>query len=83
MKIILWEDEPSRDLKTLLRASSPIMQFVGMVGPEGGFGREEVEAARNAGFISVSMGNRVLRAETAAMTLVGIVQYEWGDLGLL
>ena len=83
LKIILWEDEPSRDLKAQLRASSPTKQFVVMVGPEGGFGREEVEAARNAGFIPVSMGNRVLRAETAAMTLVGIVQYEWGDLGLL
>lgn len=83
LKIILWEDEPSRDLKAQLRASSPTKQFVVMVGPEGGFGREEIEAARNAGFISVSMGNRVLRAETAAMTLVGIVQYEWGDLGLL
>ena len=83
LKIILWENESTRDLKTLLRAASPVIQFAGMVGPEGGFGREEVEAAGDAGFISVSMGNRVLRAETAAMTLVGIVQYEWGDLGLL
>ncbi|MBW1765731.1 MAG: hypothetical protein JRJ65_01625 [Deltaproteobacteria bacterium] len=30
--------------------------------------------------MSVSLGHRVLRAETAAITMVAIVQYEWGDL---
>jgi len=52
-----------------------------MVGPEGGFTPEEVTKAQRAGFIPVSMGERILRAETAALVLVAIVQYEWGDLG--
>ncbi|MCP4578054.1 MAG: 16S rRNA (uracil(1498)-N(3))-methyltransferase, partial [Deltaproteobacteria bacterium] len=33
-------------------------------------------------FMPVSMGHRILRAETAALVLVAIVQYEWGDLQL-
>jgi len=82
LKVILWEREDSRDLKKLLKKSIPFRHFVGMVGPEGGFSSAEVDAAAQAGFIPVSLGRRVLRAETAAMTLVAIVQYEWGDLSL-
>jgi 16S rRNA (uracil1498-N3)-methyltransferase len=79
LKVILWEQETSRDLKGLLEHYGPRI-FTGMVGPEGGFTPEEVSRAQHAGFIPVSMGNRILRAETAALVLVAIVQYEWGDL---
>jgi len=82
LKVILWEKEESRDLKELLRQSAPGPHFVGMVGPEGGFASGEVAAAKEVGFIPVSLGKRILRAETAAITLVAIVQYEWGDLSL-
>ena len=51
-----------------------------MVGPEGGFTEEEVGQARDQGFIPVKLGQRILRTETAAITLVGILQYELGDL---
>ena len=81
-KVILWEREGSKDLKSSLMVPSPLERFVVVVGPEGGFPREEMEIARKAGFISVSLGQRVLRAETAAITVVAIVQYEWGDLSL-
>ena len=80
LKVVLWEDEISNNLKELLKWSSSAKNFVGIVGPEGGFAREEIETAEEAGFISVSMGDRILRAETAAITLVAIVQYELGDL---
>ena len=80
LKVILWERETSRDLKDLLQNHEPSGRFTGMVGPEGGFTPEEVSAAQRAGFIPVSMGSRILRAETAALVLVAIVQYEWGDL---
>ncbi len=82
LKVILWEEEGARDLKGLLKASPPLKKFIGMVGPEGGFSPEEVRAAKEAGFTSVSLGQRVLRAETAAITMVAVVQYEWGDLSL-
>jgi 16S rRNA (uracil1498-N3)-methyltransferase len=80
-KFILWEDETTRDLKSLLRSRPPAKHIVGMVGPEGGFSAQEIEAASEAGFIPASLGRRVLRAETAAITLVALLQYEWGDLG--
>jgi len=81
MKVILWEREESTDLKRLLRAHPSFARFIGMVGPEGGFKNTEIEMAGKAGFIPVSVGRRILRAETAALILVAIVQYEWGDLG--
>jgi 16S rRNA (uracil1498-N3)-methyltransferase len=82
LKVILWEEEGAKDLKGLLRASSPERKFIGIVGPEGGFANEEIQIAGDAGFISASLGYRVLRSETAAFTIVAIVQYEWGDLSL-
>ena len=47
----------------------------------GGFAAEEVTSARDRGFITVKIGQRILRTETAAITLVGILQYELGDIG--
>ena len=62
------------------KTNLPGMVYI-MVGPEGGFTKEEVERARDQGFIPVKLGQRILRTETAAITLVGILQYELGDLG--
>ncbi|MBU2498337.1 MAG: 16S rRNA (uracil(1498)-N(3))-methyltransferase [Proteobacteria bacterium] len=82
LKIILWEGERGRDLKTLLRSSHAASSVVGAVGPEGGFSREEVELAGRSGFVPVSLGGRTLRSETAAIAMVTILQYEWGDLSV-
>lgn len=82
IKIILWEEEGARDLKTFLQSSNPAEKVVGLIGPEGGFSPQEIKIASEAGFLSASFGRRVLRAETAAVTLVAIIQYEWGDLNL-
>ena len=51
------------------------------IGPEGGFTVEEVEAARQAGFIPVGLGPRILRTETAALVVLSILGYALGDLG--
>jgi 16S rRNA (uracil1498-N3)-methyltransferase len=52
-----------------------------LVGPEGGFSAEEEQIAQGRGFLPVGLGPRVLRAETAAILAVGLVQYAFGDLG--
>jgi 16S rRNA (uracil1498-N3)-methyltransferase len=52
-----------------------------VVGPEGGFTEEEVALAKDKGFVPVKLGQRILRTETAAITLVAILQYELGDIG--
>lgn len=82
LKVVLWEEEGAKDLKNLLKLSPSADNFVGMIGPEGGFSEEEINIAGNAGFIVASLGNRILRADTAAITTVAIVQYELGDLCL-
>ena len=82
LKILLWEQEEVRSLKDLLRSIPPAPRVLAVVGPEGGFTEHEVKEAGKAGFVSVSLGCRILRAETAAISLVTIIQYEWGDLSL-
>lgn len=50
------------------------------VGPEGGFSPLEVEFARGCGITPVSLGKRVLRAETAGLVAASIILYEYGDM---
>jgi 16S rRNA (uracil1498-N3)-methyltransferase len=50
-----------------------------LVGPEGGFTTEETDAARIAGFISIRLGKRILRTESAALAAIAAVQTLWGD----
>jgi 16S rRNA (uracil1498-N3)-methyltransferase len=80
LKVILWERAGTGDLKDMLRRPPRSRTVVGVVGPEGGFDSHEVALAAESGFSPVSMGRRILRADTAAITFVSIVQYEWGDL---
>src|SRR5205823_2509227 len=58
----------------LLRLLTPCPPQVGLlIGPEGGFSLAEVEAAREAGADTASLGRRTLRAETAAVAAAAIV----------
>ncbi len=50
------------------------------VGPEGGWEPEELGFLERAGFVPASLGPRILRAETAALVGVALVQARWGDL---
>jgi len=78
LKIVLYEKE-GEDLKNVLRRYQ-LKKICAMVGPEGGFTAEEVELAKDKGFIPIKLGQRILRTETAAIVLLGILQYELGDL---
>jgi len=78
LKILLCEKE-GESLKVILRQYLP-RKIYAMVGPEGGFTEEEVKLAKAGGFIPIKLGQRILRTETAAITLIGILQYELGDL---
>ena len=78
LKILLWEKCGGK-LKDILGKHFS-RRIYAMVGPEGGFGADEVLLAKARGFIPIKLGQRVLRTETAAIALVGILQYELGDL---
>lgn len=51
-----------------------------LVGPEGGFSHEEIALAKQYDFAAVSLGPRILRTETAAVVVIGILQHLWGDI---
>jgi 16S rRNA (uracil1498-N3)-methyltransferase len=52
-----------------------------VIGSEGGFSREEELLAAEKGFCSVTLGKRILRAETAAVALTSVVMFSLGELG--
>jgi 16S rRNA (uracil1498-N3)-methyltransferase len=51
-----------------------------LIGPEGGFDKEERAAARRAAFLAARLGPRVLRTETAGVVALAVLQSRWGDL---
>ncbi len=55
--------------------------ILAIVGPEGGLAQEEIDACAAGGCRFTSLGPRVLRAETAAIAAVALLQYLCGDLG--
>ena len=50
-----------------------------LVGPEGGFARDEEASALAAGFLPLRLGHRILRTESAALAAVAAMQALWGD----
>jgi len=65
----------------LAAIAAPATKVCLLIGPEGGFSESEYEDAQLAGFTAVSLGPRILRTETAALTALAVVQSAWGDLG--
>ena len=53
---------------------------VAVVGSEGGFSQKEYKLATASGFAGVSLGKRILRAETAAISMCALVAYALGEL---
>jgi 16S rRNA (uracil1498-N3)-methyltransferase len=64
----------------LAAVKSPVTKACLLIGPEGGFSEKEYDDARVAGFAAVSLGPRILRTETAALTAIAVAQSHWGDL---
>ncbi len=52
-----------------------------LAGPEGGFAQQERVKVADSGFVSVQLGKRILRSETAALAALAAVQTLWGDYG--
>lgn len=79
LQLMFWEEESEvhlRDIGAVAEAATIKL----LLGPEGGFSAKEVEMARSNGWRTVSLGERILRAETATLTAVSIVQYLSGNL---
>lgn len=85
--VALWEGEretglgAQEGLRAVLRRLRPTPRLLLLVGPEGGLTEGEARTLSAHGFQLAGMGPRLLRAETAALVALGIVQYEFGLLG--
>lgn len=80
LRLILWEKEGIK-LKEILERLKEKKKIFFIIGPEGGFSQLEVDEAKKTGFIPVTLGRRILRAETASLCFLSILQYEKGDIG--
>ena len=75
-RIVLSEYEPEVMLKDALRPFSLDTAVVLALGPEGGWTEEEVDQFRQAGWRPASLGNTILRVETAAIAALAVVVSE-------
>lgn len=75
--IIPYEKENAKSLKDALKNFNARSIAV-FIGPEGGFSEKEMDEAANAGLISVTLGPRILRTETAGIAVLSVVMYEFG-----
>ena len=83
LKVLPWEEESRTSLRSVLRAAGPAGPGAAVrlfVGPEGGFTQEEVDLAQGCGLQPVTLGRRILRAETAGLVAAAAILYEGGDL---
>ena len=74
--LIAYEDESGRTLKQALRAADAPKSIALLIGPEGGLEEGEVARLTSAGAVSVSLGKRILRTETAGMAMLAQTLYE-------
>jgi 16S rRNA (uracil1498-N3)-methyltransferase len=68
-----------KPLREFIPEAKPAFQpvkILALIGPEGDFSKEEMDLARQEGFKIVSLGNNVLRVDTAAITVASILNYE-------
>jgi len=77
LKIVCSVNEKVNNVKNIIRKYSKYDTIMVVIGPEGGFTKLEEELFSNNGFIMVSLGKRVLRTETASLTVLSMFNYEW------
>lgn len=77
---LFFYEHETRGLRETLEGQGVSDTVSLVVGPEGGFAPEEVQAAQNAGLSSVSLGTRILRCETAPVAALAAVLYAGGNM---
>jgi len=78
-RVAFWEGAtiPLREVRT----PGDVQEVDVVIGPEGGFSEGEAAYLEGEGFVLLSLGPRILRAETAAIAVLALLQHLWGDLG--
>lgn len=76
MKLIPYELAEGMQATTeALSKIAPGMKIGFFIGPEGGFELSEIKKAKENGIIPISLGKRILRTETAGLTVMSILMY--------
>jgi 16S rRNA (uracil1498-N3)-methyltransferase len=73
LRIVLAESQERTLLRAVMKPDAADNGIVLAVGPEGGWTEDELQLFRQAGWIPASLGNTILRAETAAMAATAVV----------
>ena len=77
--LFCWESEQTTTVREVLsdyRATGG-GKIIVLIGPEGGFSQREVDAIKSAGGKSVTLGKRVLKTDTAAISVLAMINYEF------
>ncbi len=77
---VMFTERDGTSLDAAFEARSEFPRIVAMVGSEGGWTDHEIESARAKGWKLVTLGGRILRAETAAIAVAMLLQHRLGDL---
>jgi 16S rRNA (uracil1498-N3)-methyltransferase len=81
LSLTLTERREGKSLHNVRLPESSNESVMVLIGPEGGWSKEEVTQAEQAGSTLMTLGPHILRAETAAIVAVGILQSRVGALG--
>ena len=73
--LFCWEGEQTTTVREVLSANKD-KNIIVLIGPEGGFSEREVAAIKKAGGVSVTLGKRVLKTDTAAISVMAMINYE-------
>jgi len=79
--LVPYENENLQGLKKVLQEYRSAKSIAVFIGPEGGFAEDEIKKCLELNYFSVSLGKRILRTETAGLTVLSILMYELGDVG--
>jgi 16S rRNA (uracil1498-N3)-methyltransferase len=78
LALIPWEAEKENSLRKILSSlPHPPQKILILIGPEGGFSAQEIETAKAQGFIPVTLGRRILRTETVALSMLSMFMYAY------
>lgn len=75
LKLLCTVRENTKNIKNILSNIKSNVRILFVVGPEGGFTQDEEDKMINNGFITVSLGNTVLRTETAGLFIMSVINY--------
>lgn len=83
--LLPWEGEQELSLKKVLKSfvieqKKKPENVIYLIGPEGGFAREEVDQLIQLGAMPVTLGSRILRTETAGFTALTLLMYEFDEM---